>query len=169
MTSGPHAQTNRRPAGSDIPDIPDIPVNTGSTYGTDDTAARLWLKPDGPQNGRFDGGWWPRSLDLLTELPALSEALTDRLGAVIRIAYALDSWQDQPRRGKLTGRIVRLEGFRSQDPHTVQVTGANGRRLSLRVIPPNTAGAEAETTLRDAAESTSDDSASRWNSDGGHS
>ncbi|MFD8308871.1 DUF5994 family protein, partial [Streptomyces sp. NPDC059690] len=38
-------------------------------------AARLALKRDGASRGILDGAWWPRSRDLLSELPALTDVL----------------------------------------------------------------------------------------------
>ena len=37
---------------------------------------RLRLKPKAPRTGYVDGGWWPRSRDLVAELPELAEILT---------------------------------------------------------------------------------------------
>jgi Family of unknown function (DUF5994) len=144
--------------------------NTRSVTSPDADDDRIQLKQAGPRTGRVDGGWWPRSLDLLGELPALAEVLSDRIGTVSRVAYALDGWQPAPRRGRLGERIVRLEGFRSQDTRILHVTGANGTRLSLRLVPPDTAREAARTALRLAANPVphqADPAASRWENDGG--
>jgi hypothetical protein len=96
---------------------------------------RLRLKPGGSARGYVDGAWWPRSRDLATELPALAEVLTVRLGSVWQVVYALDSWDVAPRRIQLDGHPVRLEGFRSQDEDVVSVVSLDRRRISLLVIP----------------------------------
>ncbi len=97
---------------------------------------RLRLKPKALPTGYLDGGWWPRSGDLLAELPTLAEVLAVRLGAVIRVMYPMGSWDAAPRRVDVAGQSVRLEGFHSQDPHVVYVSGPDRQRISLLVVPP---------------------------------
>jgi len=46
---------------------------------------RLTL-PEGPEQGRLQGVWWPRSRDLETELADLIVDLPARLGRVSRVA-----------------------------------------------------------------------------------
>ncbi|MGH3875520.1 MAG: DUF5994 family protein [Actinophytocola sp.] len=122
MTSGPHLPTNRPPAA-----------------GPARQALRLKLKPKAPATGYVDGAWWPRSLDLATELPALIEVLGVRLGHVEGVTYDLTAWDAVPRRLLVDGRLLRLGGYRSQNPHTIDVIGATGRRVTLLVLPPGTA------------------------------
>jgi len=98
---------------------------------------RLRLKPGGSATGYVDGAWWPRSLDLATELPALAEVLSVRLGSVRQIVYALASWDDAPRRIEFDGHPVRLEGFRSQDEDAISVVALDRRRIRLLVVPPS--------------------------------
>jgi hypothetical protein len=116
MTSGLHLPTNGPP-----------PIGQ---------ALRLKLKPKAPATGHVDGAWWPRSLDLVTELPALIEVLAVRLGHVERVTYHLTAWDPMPRRFLVDGRLLRLGGYRAQKPHTVDVIGATGRRITLLVLPP---------------------------------
>jgi hypothetical protein len=97
-------------------------------------ALRLKLKPKGPATGYVDGAWWPRSLDLSTELPALVEVLAVRLGRVERVSYHLGAWDAAPRRIHVVGRLLRLGGYRLQNPHTVDVVGLTGRRLTLAAV-----------------------------------
>ena len=97
---------------------------------------RLRLKPKAPPTGQVDGGWWPRSRDLVAELPALAEVLAVRLGSVSRVAYAIDGWGAAPRRVTIDGHSIRLEGFRSQDEHVIHVAGPDRWRISLLVVPP---------------------------------
>jgi hypothetical protein len=99
---------------------------------------RLRLKPRGPATGFVDGGWWPRSRDLEAELPALLAVLAVRLGPVESVSYNLDAWNPAPRKITLDGRLVRLAGYRSQHPATVDVISA-GHRVTLLVVPPEDA------------------------------
>jgi len=100
------------------------------------TPLRLRLKPKAPATGYVDGGWWPRSRDLTTELAALVEVLSVRLGRVERVAYGLSNWDAAPRKTGADGRRVHLEGFTYQDQNIVHVTGSSGGRISLLVVPP---------------------------------
>ena len=112
---------------------------------------RLKLKPKAPTaTGYVDGAWWPRSLDLSAELPALLAVLAIRQGRVQRVSYNLDAWDDAPRRIPVDGNPVRLGGFRSQDPHTLDVIGLTGPRITLLVLPPGTAQAIAHQILMTA-------------------
>ena len=104
------------------------------------TPLRLRLKPRAAATGYVDGAWWPRSRDLTAELPALAEVLAVRLGRIERVAYALSAWDKAPGRLEIDGHRVRLEGFTYQGEHTLHVTGSNRGRISLLVVPPETAG-----------------------------
>jgi hypothetical protein len=122
-------------------------------------ALRLRLKPKESAAGYLDGGWWPRSRDLTAELPALAEVLGIRLGTVRRVAYSMDGWDDAPRQTEVDGHTVRLEGFRSQDPHLLQITGDDNRhRISLLVVPPDADAEAAHDALMTSAVRTNVDS-----------
>ncbi|HTK64700.1 MAG TPA: DUF5994 family protein [Pseudonocardia sp.] len=113
--------------------------------------ARLRLKPDGPITGYVDGAWWPRSGDLAAEVPALAAAVGDRVGPVERVSYHFTDWVAECREIDVSGSRLRLGGFRMQHPHTVDVIGRN-RRLTLLVIPPETAPEAAEEVLAKASQ-----------------
>lgn len=101
------------------------------------TPLRLRLKPDTQPTGSVDGGWWPRSLNLSTELPPLVAALAARLGPVERIGYNLTGWDPAPRKIDHNGTTIRLAGYRSQPTHTIDVLSAM-QRVTLLVVPPDT-------------------------------
>jgi hypothetical protein len=113
---------------------------------SDHEQLRLRLKPRGPVTGFVDGGWWPRSRDLPAELPALLAVLAVRLGPVESVSYHLDDWAPTPRRVTVDGRLVRLAGFRSQRPATVDVLGAR-HRVTLLVVSPETTSHTAHAVL----------------------
>jgi len=119
---------------------------------------RLKLKPRAPITGYVDGAWWPRSLDLSAELPALLAVLAIRLGRVQRVSYNLTTWDTAPRRLPMDGHQVRLGGFHAQHPHTVDVIGSDGSRLTLLVLPPETDPATAHLVLMKAGRRGSIDS-----------
>ncbi|GGM48567.1 hypothetical protein GCM10012275_19400 [Longimycelium tulufanense] len=108
---------------------------------------RIALKPSTAARGHVDGGWWPWSNEAAAEFPGLIRTLSTRVGPVSRMSYHLDTWPTAPRKLFMDGRIVRLDGFRTTDPHTVTVTGTRSRRLSLLVVPPQTPASTAQTVL----------------------
>lgn len=153
---------------------------------SDNQHIRLRLKPRGPVTGFVDGGWWPRSRDLPAELPALLAVLAVRLGPVESVSYNLDAWRPAPRNITLDGRAVRLAGYRSQHPATIDVLSA-GHHVTLLVVPPEatpeaahgsltTAGRRANTDRIDAlliagdadsADDAEEVAQQRWDLDGG--
>jgi hypothetical protein len=108
------------------------------------------LKPKAPTAGYVDGAWWPRSNDLPSELPALLAVLAVRLGQIQRVSYHLAAWGPAPRRISVDGHLVRLGGFRYQNPHTMDVIGLAGTRVTLLVVPPGTAQEAAHQMLMTA-------------------
>lgn len=100
-----------------------------------------------PAGGRFvDGGWWPHSLDLTVELPALVAAV-EAAGypEVRRVSYNLTGWINPPRRVTILNRVIKLGGYRTQDPATISLVDSSGwKRTDLVVIPPRTDPVTAE-------------------------
>ncbi len=110
-------------------------------------APRLSLKPT--TSGYVDGAWWPGSLDLATEIPALIGQLSDRWGTVDRVSYDLAAWAPTARRVVAGGTRIRLDGFRGRRPKdAVHVRGRGRAALTLLVIPPSTDPGAAEEILR---------------------
>jgi hypothetical protein len=97
---------------------------------------RLRLKPKDAPPSTLDGAWWPRSRDLLAELPLLVEVLAMRLGYITRVTYVVTEWDEAPRRLEIAGHVVRLHGLRAGPEHLVTVTGPEPHRVSLLTIPP---------------------------------
>lgn len=108
--------------------------------------ARLNLKPDAAATGSVDGAWWPASRDLAAELPAVMAEASTRLGPVERVAYNIGAWATVPRKLRIDDATVRMAGFHSLDPDTVQLIGAR-RRLTLLVVPPDTDEQTADSVL----------------------
>lgn len=87
----------------------------------------------------IDGGWWPYSLDLGAELPALVAAMLAIGHDVRRVIYHLDSWDPAPRVVTVAGRRLGLSGYRTQDPHVISlIVGPGWDYVNLAVIPPET-------------------------------
>jgi hypothetical protein len=109
---------------------------------------RVRLKPEAPPSGVVDGAWWPRSDDLAEQLPALLTQLWDRLGGVDRVSYNLGAWPGAPRRTNVSGHVVRLGGYRTQDPLSIDLVGGRaGRITTLLVVPVETSPDAAEAAL----------------------
>jgi hypothetical protein len=117
---------------------------------------RLRLKPKAPRSGYVDGAWWPRSDDLAAELPDLLAVLSVRLGRIDRVMYNLNEWAKAPAKLATGGRRVRLDGYRRQPTHTVEVLGLNRNRIALLVVPPNADPDGAHDTLMAAAAPSND-------------
>ncbi|MCV7393198.1 hypothetical protein H5P32_01150 [Mycobacterium paraseoulense] len=98
-------------------------------------APRFRLKPTGHASGYVDGAWWPRSDDLMTQLPDLIADLSMRLGAISCVKYNNTEWRATSA-GLVSGaRVVRLDGDRGHPPNTVEVLDCQGDKLALLVVP----------------------------------
>lgn len=104
------------------------------------------LPPDGLRlrlranlgTGFVDGGWWPRSGDLSTELPLLLMAMWSAGHQVYRVTYDLASWDRSPRRMTVSGRRVKVDGYRSDTSMLSLVDLSGWKRIDLVVIRPGT-------------------------------
>ncbi len=104
-----------------------------------DRDVRISFRQPISTSGAIDAAWWPRSLDLATELPGLVEALWAANRPIARITYSLAAWDDAPRRLLVHGRTIRLGGFATSDPLTVRLSDAWRRELiDVLVVPPET-------------------------------
>ena len=134
-----------------IATITDIDVHRTQREALAAPAARVMLKsPDAPP-GLLDGAWWPRSRDLLRELPALIAVLDDALGSrITRIAVNPEHWPVIPRKIPVAGHVVKAGWFKEQDPHKLLLLSYSAGRYDLLVIPPHTS-ADAAARLMAAA------------------
>ena len=111
---------------------------------------RLQLKPKRPASVHFDGAWWPRSTQLIDELPGLVTSLSDRLGQVVMVGYRRNGWAKTPPLAEVAGHTIELLGFSSDEPASVIVIGEDGRHLTLHVIPPDASKQIARKALQEA-------------------
>ncbi len=96
---------------------------------------RLRLKPAAHASGYVDGAWWPRSDDLMTELPGLIAVLSMRLGAIGCVMYNNADWRMTPAELVRGGRVVQLDGNGGLLPNTVEVLDSKGNKVVLLVVP----------------------------------
>ncbi|MFF9767849.1 DUF5994 family protein [Streptomyces sp. NPDC014636] len=107
-------------------------------------SARLSLTPAGPVPGLLDGAWWPRSRDLLREIPTLTDALDACWGRITHVTVNPTRWPVIPRKVPVTGHTVHVGWFTDeQDPNKVMLLSYTVGRLDLLVIPPETEPAAA--------------------------
>jgi Family of unknown function (DUF5994) len=111
---------------------------------------RLQLKPKRPASEHFDGAWWPRSTQLIDELPGLVTSLSDRLGQVVMVGYRRNGWAETPPLAEVAGHTIELLGFSSDEPASVIVIGEDGRHLTLHVIRPDASKQIARQALQEA-------------------
>jgi hypothetical protein len=111
----------------------------------------LRLKPKAPESGFVDGAWWPHTDDLAIELPDLLAVLSVRLGPVDRFLYNMSEWPKPSRKLATGGRSVRLDGYRLQPVHTVEVLGLNREKIVLLVVSPHADPEQAHAIMMTAA------------------
>ncbi|QDO43558.1 hypothetical protein FNV62_40450 [Streptomyces sp. RLB3-17] len=118
-------------------------------------AARLSLKAPGTPRGLLDGAWWPRSRDLLRELPDLTDVLDPHWGRITRIAVNPAHWPVIPRKVPVHGHVVKVGWFTPElDPHKVLLLSYSVGRWDLLVIPPETRPAVAARLMAAASDPT---------------
>ncbi|MGX7674364.1 DUF5994 family protein [Plantactinospora sp. DSM 117369] len=105
------------------------------------------MEPTGSRRTLLDGGWWPRSTDPVAELPGLVLAIDKLRGPVTRLVLAADGWDTHPRRLGLADRVLRLGYFSSQPISLITALCANGDRVDLLIVPPETASDTADAAM----------------------
>ncbi|MFI5778950.1 DUF5994 family protein [Nocardia sp. NPDC051570] len=93
------------------------------------------LRPKADSDEYLDGAWWPRSGDLIAELPDLLAVLAVRLGPVRRVVYDRASWSRTPRQIIIDDRAVPLDAYTFELGNTMYIFGSAGAVIVLRVIP----------------------------------
>jgi hypothetical protein len=103
------------------------------------TAARVPLRlrlNEDPGKDVLDGGWWPQSRDLATELADLVDNFPTGSGRVMRVLYSSPDWDMRARRVAVARGYVKAGFFPRDDTHLMHLTMTNARPLKLLVIPP---------------------------------
>ncbi|MFD5404145.1 DUF5994 family protein [Streptomyces griseorubiginosus] len=151
---------------------------------------RLSLSPTGPAPALLDGAWWPRSRDLMAELPSLTAVLDPLWGRITRVTVNPTHWPVVPRKVPVAGHVVKVGWFLAeQDPHELLLLSYHVGRWNLLVIPPRTDPVTAAWLMTAASDPLGTSTASRlmaeaarlravseadravkavWDSEGGH-
>ncbi|BBX65581.1 hypothetical protein MSAS_47550 [Mycobacterium saskatchewanense] len=119
----------------------------------------MQLKPFRTASEHIDGAWWPRSADLVDELPDLVTSVADRLGRVVMVGYRRNGWQETPPLADVAGHQIELLGFTSDEPSSIILIGEDGRHLSLHVIRPDAGEQVARQALDEARAQPAEDAA----------
>jgi len=109
------------------------------------------LKPADRSGGLVHGAWWPRSDQLLIELPPLLAALESRVSSIDRVIYDGDRWAPQALSMQFRGRSIILEDSRTTSTNTLAVIGSGFGKLVLLVVPPYTNPTRAYTAVMTAS------------------
>ncbi|MFD9005352.1 DUF5994 family protein [Streptomyces sp. NPDC059582] len=113
---------------------------------------RLRLAPDSGMPRPIDGAWWPRSYDLLAELPQLLAGLPRLWGRISGVTVNDAVWSVTPGRILVSNEVVRLRRARAASaPHTIVLLAPGRGRWDLLVVPPDTAEDAAEPLMAAAA------------------
>ncbi|MFI1761485.1 DUF5994 family protein [Streptomyces sp. NPDC020800] len=98
---------------------------------------RLCLAPESTVPRRIDGAWWPRTFDLLAELPPLLSGLPRAWGQITGVLVNDAGWAGAPGRMLVCNQVVRLRRTSTaRAPSTIVLMApAHGRR-DLLVVPP---------------------------------
>ena len=126
---------------------------SGEVRGTSLAGLRLRLKPGHRTCGHVQGAWWPRSMRMESELPALVAALALRYGAISTVRYHDDDWLSDRGTGLLRDDAIDVSSG-AHSRHVVSVTGPHMGRLDLLVVPPYTDAELAYEVVRMASSAT---------------
>ncbi|RPE42191.1 hypothetical protein EDD90_5299 [Streptomyces sp. Ag109_O5-1] len=116
-------------------------------------ALRLRLAPRSDLTRSIDGAWWPRSYDLLVELPRLLAGLPREWGDITSVTVSGAVWSAAPGRILVSNQVVRLRrALAANAPHTVVLVAPGRGRWDLVVVPPDTTETAAEPLMAAAAD-----------------
>ena len=136
-----------------LPVRPATEVDLAGLVDLAEPPARILLKPRSEHPGMVNGAWWPRSRDLVRELPLLVAALDGVWGQIYHATVQVRMWPDIPGKVRTGRHIVGVGWFDAeQDPHDICLTSVPGRgRWDLLVVPPETDPAVAVRLMAAAA------------------
>jgi Family of unknown function (DUF5994) len=99
-------------------------------------ALRLRMTPRLIHANSLDGAWWPRSTDLIKELPPLLLAVSKRIGRIRGVLLNQDEWLPTPVDWTPPGNHrVRIGWYGHQEAHMAVLIGDSAKRVDLLVIP----------------------------------
>ena len=116
-------------------------------------ALRLRLAPQRSMPRAIDGAWWPRSYDLLAELPRLLAGLPREWGHITSVTVNGATWSAVPGRILVSNQVVRLHRtLTASAAHTIVLLAPGQGRWDLTVVPPSTTEEAAEPLMAAGAD-----------------
>jgi hypothetical protein len=113
---------------------------------------RLRLAAHSANPRPIDGAWWPRSYDLLTELPKLLAGLPRKWGHITSVTVNGSTWSEVPGRMLVSNQAVQLHrSLATSAAHTIVLLAPGRGRWDLLVVPPDMTAEEAEPLMAEAA------------------
>ena len=97
--------------------------------------------------GTLDGGWWPQSRDLTTELTDLATHFPAASGRIVRALFSPSDWDTAPRRIHVGSGPVTVGSFPHDDTHLLVLTTSDRTILRLLVVPPTMSGDQGDEAL----------------------
>ncbi len=104
---------------------------------------RLALCERDDTHAAVDGVWWPKSLELRSELPDLLAVFSLWIGTVHRVVYDPSMWSPAPTRIIRRNEMVSLNPYRLVFSDTIYLMGTHSRDAVLFVLPPSNSGEDA--------------------------
>ena len=98
----------------------------------------------------LDGGWWPHTAAVATELPELIDALSLRLGEIIAVSVNWSSLEGSPDLDALV-RVTTVDPGRIISRQRLMMVTGSQASANLLVVPSRTSSALAVLVLRQAA------------------
>ncbi|MFF4548222.1 DUF5994 family protein [Streptomyces sp. NPDC001435] len=112
---------------------------------------RLYLAPESTVPRRIDGAWWPRTFDLLAELPQLLSGLPRAWGQIVSVLVNGTLWTGAPGRMLVCNQVVRLRRTATAHaPSTIVLMAPGHGRRDLLVVPPEATERAAESLMSTA-------------------
>ena len=111
------------------------------------SVTRLALCERDDSRGAIDGAWWPKSLNLSSELPDLVAVFGSWIGEVHRVVYDPSAWLPAPARVIRRNEMVSLDPYRMVFTDTIYLMGTHSRNAVLFVLSPSSPGEEARRVL----------------------
>jgi hypothetical protein len=100
-----------------------------------------------PGKQPLDGGWWPQSRDLTTELGDLVDNFPTGMGRIVRVLFSPPDWDDSPKRVPTARGYVKVGFDPHDDTHVVVLSTSERQELCLLVVPPDMSRSKGEETL----------------------
>lgn len=104
-----------------------------------------------PGGGALDGGWWPQTRDLPTELRDLVDHFPADRGRLTRATFSPPDWEPCARRVPVRHGYVETLSFPKDDTHVIMLRTSIHTELCLLVIPPDVTAEHGKRALAAAA------------------